>query len=86
MPDLQQTIAHLTFDHRLYAAPIETQPYRVLDAGCGTGIWGIEYGAARHLGILQEIMRTSPSRRAPQSAGNRAMFSDGLLGRIGEQS
>lgn len=85
MPDLQQTIALLTSDHRLYAAPIETQPYRVLDAGCGTGIWGIEYGATRHLGI-QEIMLTSPSRRAPGSAGNRAMFSDGLLGRIGEQS
>lgn len=44
MSDLQHTIFLLTFDHKLYAAPIEKQPGRVLDAGCGTGIWSIEYG------------------------------------------
>lgn len=44
-PDLQHTIFLLTFDHKLYAAPVEKQPSRVLDAGCGTGVWSIEYGA-----------------------------------------
>ena len=35
----------LTFDGKLHAAPLEGKPlHRVLDAGCGTGIWAIDFG------------------------------------------
>lgn len=41
--DLQHTIFLLSFDSKLHAAPLTKQPHRVLDAGCGTGIWAIEF-------------------------------------------
>lgn len=34
----------MTFDDRLHVAPLTAQTHRVLDAGCGTGVWSIEYG------------------------------------------
>jgi predicted RNA methylase len=35
----------LTFDNRLHCAPLKDSCKRVLDAGCGTGIWSIDFGA-----------------------------------------
>ena len=43
--DLQHTIFLQTFDGRLHVSELEEKPLRVLDAGCGTGIWSIEFGA-----------------------------------------
>ena len=41
--DLQHTIFLLTFDDSLHCAPLDKQAPRVLDAGCGTGIWSVEF-------------------------------------------
>lgn len=42
--DLQHTIWLLCLDDKLHLAPINKTSPRVLDAGCGTGIWSIEFG------------------------------------------
>lgn len=34
----------LLLDGRLYLAPIDEHPQRILDLGCGTGLWAIEMG------------------------------------------
>lgn len=44
--DLQHTLFLLTWDHALHVAPLDKPPTRVLDAGCGTGIWAVEFGKA----------------------------------------
>ncbi|KAJ8066888.1 hypothetical protein OCU04_004274 [Sclerotinia nivalis] len=54
--DLQHHLCSLTFDGRLFTAPIDANKLeRVLDAGCGTGIWTTdfadEYPQATVLGI-----------------------------------
>ncbi|ATZ53773.1 hypothetical protein BCIN_09g05490 [Botrytis cinerea B05.10] len=54
--DLQHHICSLTFDGKLFTAPIEADKIeRVLDVGCGTGIWTTdfadEYPQATVLGI-----------------------------------
>ncbi|KAI1738248.1 S-adenosyl-L-methionine-dependent methyltransferase [Xylaria scruposa] len=36
----------LLFDNKLYLAPIAEGPIRVLDIGCGTGIWAIDFADA----------------------------------------
>lgn len=41
--DLQHTLFLLTFDDRLHCVSFEKQPDRVLDAGCGTGVWAVDY-------------------------------------------
>ncbi|CAO2658560.1 Nn.00g062830.m01.CDS01 [Neocucurbitaria sp. VM-36] len=41
--DLQHHAFRLTLDGRLYRAPIPEDVQRVLDVGCGTGIWAIEF-------------------------------------------
>jgi SAM-dependent methyltransferase len=41
--DLQHNLLLLTFDGKLHCAPLDKTPQRVLDAGCGTGIWSIEF-------------------------------------------
>ena len=33
-------------DGKLHLSPLNTQSPRVLDVGCGTGIWSIEFGKA----------------------------------------
>jgi SAM-dependent methyltransferase len=42
--DLLHHIFLLCLDGRLYDAPIEGEPQRVLDIGTGTGIWCIDFG------------------------------------------
>lgn len=42
--DLQHTILLLTWNDKLYCAPLEKQSPRVLDVGCGTGIWSVDIG------------------------------------------
>lgn len=42
--DLQHTICLLTFDGKLRCAPLTKESPRVLDAGCGTGVWSIDFG------------------------------------------
>lgn len=42
--ELQHTLFLLTFSDKLYCAPLQKQSPRVLDAGCGTGVWSIELG------------------------------------------
>lgn len=42
--DLQHTMFLLTNDDKLHLAPISKESPRVLDVGCGTGIWSIEFG------------------------------------------
>ncbi|KAH8168458.1 methyltransferase domain-containing protein [Sarocladium implicatum] len=41
--DLQHNLLLMTFDSKLHCAPLPKAPERVLDAGCGTGIWAIEF-------------------------------------------
>ncbi|KAF4964448.1 hypothetical protein FSARC_7634 [Fusarium sarcochroum] len=43
--DQQHHLALLTLNHRLFIAPVEgkTPLKRVLDAGCGTGIWSMDF-------------------------------------------
>jgi len=41
--DLQHHLFILTLDSKLHAAPLEKPLHRVLDAGCGTGIWAIDF-------------------------------------------
>ncbi|SCO92052.1 related to methyltransferase [Fusarium oxysporum] len=41
--DLQHHLFLLTFDERLHAAPLPKTLNRAFDAGCGTGIWAIEF-------------------------------------------
>ena len=41
--DLLHHIFLLILGGKLYDAPIPTTPHRVLDIGCGTGIWAIDY-------------------------------------------
>lgn len=41
--DLQHHVLCLTFNSKLYFAPIE-KPRNVLDVGTGTGIWAIDMG------------------------------------------
>ncbi|KAK0630214.1 S-adenosyl-L-methionine-dependent methyltransferase [Bombardia bombarda] len=41
--DLQHHLFSLTFDEVLNLAPLQKEPARVLDAGCGTGIWAIDF-------------------------------------------
>ncbi|KAJ8109272.1 hypothetical protein OPT61_g7585 [Boeremia exigua] len=41
--DLQHHAFRLSLDGRLYRAPIPKDVQRVLDVGCGTGIWSIEF-------------------------------------------
>ncbi|KAL4865263.1 hypothetical protein BDV12DRAFT_174885 [Aspergillus spectabilis] len=41
--DLFHSMFRLTLGNRLYLAPIEEGPLRVLDIGTGTGIWAIEF-------------------------------------------
>ncbi|KAL4726553.1 hypothetical protein ACLX1H_005440 [Fusarium chlamydosporum] len=41
--DLQHHLFLLTFDERLHAAPLPETLNRAFDAGCGTGIWAIEF-------------------------------------------
>ncbi|CAG7558981.1 unnamed protein product [Fusarium equiseti] len=41
--DLQHHLFLLTFDERLHAAPLPEALHRAFDAGCGTGIWAIEF-------------------------------------------
>ena len=44
--DLQHNLVMLTQDNQLYVSPAgRDKPLnRVLDAGCGTGIWAIDFG------------------------------------------
>lgn len=39
-------IIKLVLNDRLFLAPIENGPIRVLDIGTGTGLWAIEFGAS----------------------------------------
>ena len=52
--DLQHHAFRLTLDGKLYRAPIPKDVQNVLDVGCGTGIWSIEFAdehpSARVLG------------------------------------
>lgn len=41
--DLQHHAFRLTLDGKLYRAPIPDDVQRVLDVGCGTGIWSVEF-------------------------------------------
>ncbi|KAK8191283.1 S-adenosyl-L-methionine-dependent methyltransferase [Phyllosticta capitalensis] len=41
--DLQHHLFRLTTDDLLYLAPLPTNIHNVLDIGCGTGIWSIEF-------------------------------------------
>jgi predicted TPR repeat methyltransferase len=37
-------LATLLLKGKLHVAPIGTNPQRILDLGCGTGIWAIDIG------------------------------------------
>ncbi|KAI5456249.1 S-adenosyl-L-methionine-dependent methyltransferase [Mariannaea sp. PMI_226] len=41
--DLQHHLFLLTFDEKLHAAPLNKPLHRAFDAGCGTGMWAIDF-------------------------------------------
>ncbi|KAI5455626.1 S-adenosyl-L-methionine-dependent methyltransferase [Mariannaea sp. PMI_226] len=41
--DLQHNLLLMSFDGKLHCAPLDETFHRVLDAGCGTGIWSIDF-------------------------------------------
>ena len=53
--DLQHTIWLLTLDDKLHLAPIKKDSPRVLDVGCGTGIWSIEFGMVPTISLLSSV-------------------------------
>lgn len=50
IPDLQHYLFQMTWDGKLHNVPLHKEPKRVLDVGCGTGIWSIEFGTVPLLG------------------------------------
>lgn len=42
--DVLGHIFMLILDGKLFLAPIDEHPQRILDLGCGTGLWAIEMG------------------------------------------
>ncbi|KAH7185114.1 S-adenosyl-L-methionine-dependent methyltransferase [Fusarium flagelliforme] len=44
--DLMHEVYKIILNGELYEAPISENPQRVLDVGCGTGIWAIEFADA----------------------------------------
>lgn len=42
--DMHHHLATLLLKGRLHVAPIGKNPQRILDLGCGTGIWAINMG------------------------------------------
>jgi 2-polyprenyl-3-methyl-5-hydroxy-6-metoxy-1,4-benzoquinol methylase len=42
--DMHHHLATLLLGRKLHVAPIDSQPQRILDVGCGTGIWSIDMG------------------------------------------
>lgn len=70
-PDLQHNLCILCQDNRLFTAPIsaDNPPKRVLDAGCGTGIWAIEFGespSCSHSLLRLSLTLTVASRPIPR--------------------
>ncbi|KAF7555980.1 hypothetical protein G7Z17_g1687 [Cylindrodendrum hubeiense] len=57
--DLQHNLLLLTFNGKLHCAPLDKPVHRVLDAGCGTGIWSIEF-ADEHPGCQVTGIDLSP--------------------------
>lgn len=47
--DLQHNLLVMSFDGKLHCAPLDKSVHRVLDAGCGTGIWSIDFGRVEPL-------------------------------------
>lgn len=42
--DMHHHLATLLLKGKLHVAPISANPQRILDVGCGTGIWAIDMG------------------------------------------
>ncbi|CZR67798.1 related to methyltransferase [Phialocephala subalpina] len=65
--DMHHHLAALIIGGRLTTAPIGKSPQRILDVGCGTGIWcidiGDEYPSAHVLGV--DLSPTQPSMVPP---------------------
>jgi len=65
--DMHHHLATLLLNGKLHVAPIGNNPQRILDAGCGTGIWSIdigeEYPSAQVIGI--DLSPTQPTLVPP---------------------
>ncbi|KAN0122948.1 S-adenosyl-L-methionine-dependent methyltransferase [Hyaloscypha variabilis] len=65
--DMHHHLATLLLKGKLHVAPIGTNPQRILDLGCGTGIWAIdigdEYPSAQVVGV--DLSPTQPSMVPP---------------------
>ncbi|RDW58504.1 hypothetical protein BP5796_12434 [Coleophoma crateriformis] len=61
--DMHHHLATLLINGKLHVAPIGQHPQRILDLGCGTGIWSIDMGdaypSAEVIGV--DISPTQPS-------------------------
>lgn len=61
--DLQHTMFLLTNDDKLHLAPINKESPRVLDVGCGTGIWSIEFGIVPTIFLLPSRNTATTKKR-----------------------
>lgn len=50
--DIGHHMLTLLLDNRLYVAPISEECHKVIDLGCGTGIWAIDFADAQVSPVL----------------------------------
>lgn len=56
--DIMGHMFKLVLDGKLFLAPIGSNPQRVLDLGCGTGMWAIEMGVLKLFNFSENLFTT----------------------------
>jgi 2-polyprenyl-3-methyl-5-hydroxy-6-metoxy-1,4-benzoquinol methylase len=56
--DMHHHLATLLIGGKVTTAPIGKNPQRILDVGCGTGIWSIDAGQLNQMSFKERISLT----------------------------